>query len=244
MGYIIVLEGRHQSGKSTLAAQIEKVAKESDEWDEVVNIHHTRGDSTPEKLEADKKMIEDAPARRLYVFDRHYLSELVYAPIDGRTTTIGYNPLYWEQHVGQWVDQRGLRLYLTGEPLYTNESPVNQMYERLTARTNWQRVEPREFKGYQLARDVLLAVQAKRMQNETWGYPAEPIVTATNGHRYDTNYLYCVEEIAGFERELYALRKSQDSEDDRELQVAMMYSEIRKKRAELDRILLAPHRWD
>ena len=123
MAYVIVLEGQHKSGKSTLAGQLERLAATSGDWNSVVSIHHTRGDSTPEKLDGDRRMVADAPDDTLYIFDRHYLSELVYAPVDGRGTTLPYNPLYWEQYMGGWIDQRGVRLYLTGEPLHTNEHP-------------------------------------------------------------------------------------------------------------------------
>ena len=38
--------------------------------------------------------LPDAPDDTLYIFDRHYLSELVYAPIDSRGATLPYNPFY------------------------------------------------------------------------------------------------------------------------------------------------------
>ena len=61
MAYVIVLEGQHKSGKSTLAAQLERLAATSGDWRSVVAIHHTRGDSTPEKLDGDRRMVADAP---------------------------------------------------------------------------------------------------------------------------------------------------------------------------------------
>ena len=155
MGYVIALEGAHRAGKSTLAGQIEKAASASGDWKKVVNIHHTRGDSTPDKLDADMKMVEDASGDTLYIFDRTYLSELVYAPIDGRRSTIPFNPLYWEEHMGKWIDRRGLRLYLMAEPLFTSSLPVVQMYERMTAYTRWIRVEPRRHIADELAKDLL-----------------------------------------------------------------------------------------
>ena len=185
MAYLVVLEGQHKSGKSTLATQLQEVASKSGDWQQVVNTHHTRGDSTPEKLAEDRGMVADAPDDTLYIFDRHYLSELVYAPVEGRGTTIHFNPSTGAVQ-GRWIDQRGVRLYLMGEPLHTSESPVIPMYERLTARTGWMRVEPREFIGDTLAKDVLAAVRNKRLQNETWGFPREPEVTASTCRRRTT----------------------------------------------------------
>ena len=240
MAYVIVLEGQHKSGKSTLAGQIEDLAATSGDWESVVKVHHTRGDSTPEKLDEDKRMVADSPEDTLYIFDRHYLSELVYAPVDGRGTTLPFNPLYWEQHIGKWIDQRGVRLYLMGEPLYTNENPVIQMYERLTARTGWMRVEPRKFLGDLLAKDVLAAVRNKRLQNETWGFPREPDVTATHMPSPDENYLQSIEAAAGLERSLYELR---DIDGDpaalREI-ARIQYQELVRVRAELDDLLMRP----
>ena len=242
MAYVIVLEGRHKSGKTTLAQQIEHLANKSGEWQSVVNIHHTRGDSTPEKLDADRNMIEDSPSDKLYIFDRHYLSELVYAPIVGRTTTIRYDPLYWEQYMGKWIDQRGMRLYLMGEPIHTDESPITQMYERLTARTGWMSVEPREFIGDALAKDVLQLVYNRRQQNETWGFAQEPDVTAKIDDRRDDNYLCSIETVAGLERGLYALRKADGTPESKADAAATHYREIESARAELDETLLAPFR--
>ena len=240
MAYVIVLEGQHKSGKSTLAGQLERLAATSGDWQSVVSVHHTRGDSTPEKLAADKKMVEDAPSDTLYIFDRHYLSELVYAPVDGRGTTIPFNPLYWEQYMGKWIDQRGARLYLMGDPLYTNESPVIQMYERLTARTGWMRVEPREFVGDTLAKDVLAAIQNKRLQNETWGFPSEPEVTAKYMPSPDDNYLQSVEAAAGLERSLYELRNSDGYPAALREIARIQYKELVRVRAELDKQLMKP----
>lgn len=240
MAYVVVLEGRHKAGKSTLAQQIEDIARESDEWASVENIHHTRGDSTPEKLEQDKRMIADAPSDKLFIFDRHYLSELVYAPIDGRTSTIPYDPLHWEQRVGLWIDQRGVRLYLMGEPLHNDECAITQMYERLTTRTGWVRVEPREYNGYELARDVLLAIANKRLRNETLGYPADPPVTAEVTDRRDDNYLRQIEAVAGIERGLYALRKVEGIPDNLHAIAHIHYQELQRVRTDLDRTLLKP----
>lgn len=242
MGYVIVLEGRHKSGKTTLARQIEALAVKSKDWSDVVSVHHTRGDSTPEKLETDKRMIEDAPSDRLYIFDRHYLSELVYAPIDGRATTIRYDPLYWEQYLGLWLDLRGIRLYLLGEPAHTDESAITQMYERLTIRTNWHRVEPRRFIGTQLANEVLQVVLNKRLQNETWGIPRSPVVTAQVEDRRDDNYLGTIETVAGLERGLHALRNADGTPESKDEAAATHYREIESARAELDELLLAPFR--
>ena len=240
MAYLIVLEGQHKSGKSTLATQLQEVASKSGDWQQVVNTHHTRGDSTPEKLADDKRMVADAPDDTLYIFDRHYLSELVYAPVDGRGTTIHFNPLYWEQYMGRWIDQRGVRLYLMGEPLHTSEIPVIQMYERLTARTGWMRVEPREFIGDTLAKDVLAAVRNKRLQNETWGFPSEPEVTATYMPSPDDNYLQTIEAAAGLERSLHELRNT-DGDPAALREIARIhYQELVRVRAELDEQLMAP----
>lgn len=240
MAYVIVLEGQHKSGKSTLAVQLESVAETSGEWRSVVSVHHTRGDSTPEKLRRDRKMIEEAPSDTLYIFDRHYLSELVYAPVDGRGATIPYNPLYWEQYMGRWIDQRGVRLYLMGEALHTNENPVIQMYERLTARTGWMRVEPREFDGDTLAKDVLAAVRNRRLQNETWGFGCEPEVTATCMPSPDDNYLQSIEAAAGLERSLHELRDAEGDPAALWLIAQTHYQELERVRAELDELLMKP----
>ena len=240
MAYVVVLEGQHKSGKSTLAAQLERIATTSGDWNSVVSIHHTRGDSTPEKLDADRKMVADAPDDTLYIFDRHYLSELVYGPVDGRGTTLPYNPLFWEQYMGKWIDQRGVRLYLMGEPLHTNEHPVIQMYERLTMRTGWMRVEPREFLGDSLAKDVLAALSNKRLQNDTWGFPCQPEVTATHKLSPDDNYLQSVEAAAGLERSLHELRYADgDPAVLREI-AHVHYQELLRVRAELDEMLMKP----
>ena len=240
MAYVVVLEGQHKSGKSTLAAQLERIATTSGDWTSVVSIHHTRGDSTPEKLVEDRKMVADAPDDTLYIFDRHYLSELVYAPVDGRGTTLPYNPLYWEQYMGKWIDQRGVRLYLMGEPLHINEHPVIQMYERLTARTGWMRVEPREFLGDALAKDVLAALSNKRLQNDTWGFPCQPEVTATHKLSPDNNYLQSVEAAAGLERSLHELLYADgDPAELREI-ARVHYQELLRVRAELDEMLMKP----
>ena len=240
MAYVIVLEGRHQSGKTTLALQIEELATNSENWSGVVNVHHTRGDSTPEKLKADKRMIEDAPSSWLYIFDRHYLSELVYAPIDGRTTTIRYDPLYWEQYMGKWIDQRGVRLYLMSEPKQTDESAITQMYERLTTRTGWVAVEPREYPCNDLAKDVLQVVFNRRLQNETLDFPAEPEITAQVEDRRDKNYLHSIEAVAGLERGLHELRNAEGTPENIAAIAAVHYQELMRVRAELDETLLAP----
>ena len=204
MGYVIALEGTHRAGKSTLAGQIEKAASASCDWKKAVNIHHTRGDSTPDKLDADMKMVEDAPGDTLYIFDRTYLSELVYAPIDGRRSTIPYDPLYWEEHMGKWIDKRGIRLYLMSEPVFTNSLPVVQMYERLTAYTRWTKAEPRKRVGDELAKNLLAEVMNLRMRNETCGSPTPLEVTR---QAQDDNYLRSIEAAASLERGLYELRK-------------------------------------
>lgn len=242
MAYIIVLEGQHKSGKSTLARQLEELASRSPDWRTVIRIHHTRGDSTREKLAADKNMIEDAPGDTLYIFDRHYLSELVYAPVDGRASTIPYDPLYWEQYLGKWTDQRGVRLYLMGEPIHSNNNPVAQMYERLTAQTNWQRVQPREFIGTQLAKDVLQAVTNRRLQNETWGFAQEPKITAEGKPRQDDNHLQSIETASGLERNLYSLRNADGDPQTLHESAIRNYRELMMVRAEMDNTLLKPFR--
>ena len=195
MGYLIALEGAHGAGKSALAGQIETVASASGDWKKVVNIHHTRGDSTLEKLDADMKMVEDAPGDTLYIFDRTYLSELVYAPTDGRRSTIPYNPLYWEERLGKWIDRRGLRLYLMAEPLFTNSLPVVQMYERLTTHTRWVRVEPRKYAGEELAMNLLLAVTGLRLRNEAYDSPPPEVTQRAQGRKYG-NYPWNTEALA------------------------------------------------
>ena len=240
MGHVIALEGTHGSGKSTLAKRIKEVADESGEWGWVLNIHHSRGDSTPEKLDADMRMIEDAPSDTLYIFDRTFLSELVYAPIDGRRSTIEYDPLYWEQYMGGWMDQRGLRLYLTAEPLGSNNLPIVQMYERLTSHTRWVKVEPRKFSDDTLANDVLKAVMNLRRRNEGIGVPPTPEVTQRLSDRRDKNYLCGIEAVAGLERGLYELRNAEGRAENLAAIAHIHYQELQRVRADLDRTLLKP----
>ncbi len=240
MGHIIALEGTHGSGKSTLAGQIKKVALASGEWKEVQSIHHSRGDSTPDRLDADMKMVEDAPEDTLYVFDRTYLSELVYAPIDGRRSTISYDPLYWEEYMGKWIDRRGLRFYLMAEPLFTSSNPIVQMYERLTACTRWVRVEPRKYIGDELAKDLLLAVMNLRLRNRTRDFPQLLEVTQPVQDRKDDSYLRNIEAVAGLERGLYELRNTEGLLEDLAVFAVTQYREVRKVRDELDALLLSP----
>lgn len=242
MGYVIALEGTHGSGKSTLAGQIENAASESDDWKNVVNIHHTRGDSTPDKLDADMKMVEDASGDTLYIFDRTYLSELVYAPIDGRRSAIPYDPLYWEECMGKWIDGRGLRLYLIAEPVFTNSLPVVQMYERLTAYTRLTRVEPRRHVGDELAKDLLLEVMGLRLRNETCGLPAPLEVTRQAQDSKGANYPWNIEAVAGLERGLYELRNTEGLLGNLAAVTVAQYKEVRKARDELDALLLGPLR--
>ena len=240
MGYIIALEGTHGSGKSTLAGQIERVASVSGDWKKVVNIHHTRGDSTPNKLDADMQMVEDTPDETLYIFDRTYLSELVYAPIDGRRSTISFDPLYWEEYMGKWIDRRGFRLYLMAEPVFTNSLPAVQMYERLTAYTRWVKVEPRRYTGDELAKNLLLAVMSRRSRNETCGFPPPLEVTQQAQDRKDDNYLWSIEAVAGLERGLYELRNTEGLLENLAVVAVTQYKEVRKVRDELDALLLSP----
>ena len=240
MGFIIALEGAHGAGKSTLAGQIKKVACASGNWREVFIIHHTRGDSTQDKLNADMKMVEDASDNTLYIFDRTYLSELVYAPIDGRRSTIPYNPLYWEEHMGKWIDRIGLRLYLMAEPLFTNSLPVVQMYERLTAHTRWVRVEPRKYAGEELAKKLLLAVTGLRLRNEAYDSPPPPEVTQQAQGRKYGNYPWSIEAQAGLERGLYELRNTEGLLENLAVATVTQYKEIRKARDGLDALLPSP----
>lgn len=142
--------------------------------------------------------------------------------------------------MGKWIDQRGVRLYLMGEPPRTNESPVIQMYERLTARTGWMRVEPREFLGDTLAKNVLAAIRNKRLQNETWRFPRESDVTATHNPSPDDNYLQSVEAAAGLERSLYKFRNA-DGDPAALREIARVhYQELVCVRAEIDELLMKP----
>ena len=238
MGYVIALEGTHGAGKSTLARQIERVASASKDWKKVVNIHHTRGDSTPDKLDADMKMVEDAPGDTLYVFDRTYLSELVSAPIEGRRSTIPYNPLYWEEYMGKWFDKRGLRHYLMAEPVFTNSLPVVQMYERMTAYTRWIKVEPRRHIGDELAKDLLLEVMSRRLRNETCGFPPTPEIARQGQDRKDDNSPWNIEAVAGLERGLYELRNTEGLLENLAVVAVTQCKEVRKARDELDALLL------
>ena len=240
MGYIIALEGTHGSGKSTLAKQIQSVASASGDWKKVVNIHHSRGDSTPDKLDADMRMVKESPGDTLHIFDRTYLSELVYAPIDGRRSTIAYDPLYWEQYLGHWIDQRGLRFYLMTEPLFESNMPIVQMYERLTSYTRWVRMEPRKFSGDELAKELVLAVMNLRLQNETWGFPPPPEVTRQVQDRRDDNYIWSIEALAGLERGLHELRNAEGLPENLGVIAATHYQEIQRVREELDALLLCP----
>ena len=239
MGHVIALEGANGSGKSTLAGQIEKVASASGDWKRVVNIHHTRGDSTPDKLDSDMKMVEDAPGDTLYIFDRTYLSELVYAPIDGRRSTIPYNPLYWEERLGKWIDRRGLRLYLMAEPLFMNSLPVVQMYERLTTHTRWIRVEPRRYAGDELAKKLLLAVTGLRLRNGACDSPPPEVAQRARDRKND-NYPWSVEALAGLERGLYELRNTEGLLENLAVAAVTQYKEIRKARDGLDALLPSP----
>ncbi len=240
MGYVIALEGTHGAGKSTLAQQIENVASASEDWKKVVNIHHTGGDSTPDKLDADMKMVEDASDDTLYIFDRTYLSELVYAPIDGRRSTIPYNPLYWEEYMGKWFDRRGIRLYLTAGPVFTNSLPIVQMYERMTAFTRWVRVEPRNHVGDELAKNLLLEVRSLRLRNETCGFPPPPEFTQQAQDRKYDNYPWDIEAVAGLERGLYELRNTEGLLENLAVVAVTQYKEVRKARDELDALLPGP----
>ena len=240
MGYVIALEGTHGAGKSTLAGQIELVASASGDWKKVVNIHHARGDSTPDKLDADMKMVEDAPGDTLYIFDRTYLSELVHAPIEGRRSTIPYDPIYWEEYMGKWIDRRGLRLYLMAEPVFTSSLPVVQMYERMTAYTRWARVEPRKYIGDELAKNLLLAVISLRSRNETCDLPPPPEVTRQVEDTKGDNYPWSIEAVAGLERGLYELRNTEGLLENLAVMAVTQYKEVRKVRDELDALLLSP----
>lgn len=239
MGHIIALEGAHGAGKSTLAGQIEKVASASGAWKKVMNVHHSRGDSTPDKLDADMKMIEDASDNTLYIFDRTYLSELVYAPIEGRRSTIPYNPRYWEECMGKRIDRRGLRLYLMAEPLFTNHLPVVQMYERLTTHTRWIRVEPRKHGGNKLAKDLLREVTSLRLRNETCDYPPPEVTQRTRDRKYG-NYPWSIEALAGLERGLYELRNTEGLLENLAVAAVTQYKEVRKARDGLDALLPSP----
>lgn len=239
MGHVIALEGAHNVGKTTLARQIKEVADESEWWGFVSNIHHSRGDSTIEKLAADRRMIEDAPSDSLFIFDRTYLSELVHAPVKGRASTIPFDPLYWEQCMGMWMDRRGLRLYLMDGPLHSDKIPATQMYEALVAGTGWAQVEPRAFRGLTLARDLLAALWGIRQRNETMGIP--PDVTPTNRiENHDKNYLGDeIEVVAGLERGLFELRL-QDEHPNRVQLAAAHYRRLTSERSKLDSKLLRP----
>ena len=102
------------------------------------------------------------------------------------------------------------------------------------------RVEPREFIGDKLAKDVLAAVRNKRLQNETWGFPQEPEVTATYMPTRDDNYLQSIEAAAGLERSLYELRNTDGDRAALREVARIQYQELVRVRAELDEQLMKP----
>ncbi len=237
MGHIIALEGAHNAGKTTLAQQLKEVAGHSGQWNFVSNIHHSRGDSTVEKLADDRLMVENAPSDHLFIFDRTYLSELAHAPVNGRASTIPYDPLYWDEYMGQWMDRRGLRLYLMDGPLRSDSAPVTQMYEALVASTGWAQVQPRKHKGLRLAQDVHAALLGIRRRNELMGVPTDTL-PSNNLPSRDKNHLSPqIEELAGLERALFELRLSPDMPNATEV-AAAQYSRLVERRRRLDSELL------
>lgn len=239
MGHILALEGAHNAGKTTLARQVKEIADDSGHWSFVSNIHHSRGDSTPDKLDADRRMVEDAPSDHLFIFDRTYLSELAHAPVNGRASTIPFDPLYWEQYMGAWMDRRGLRLYLMDGPLHSDKAPATQMYEALVSGTAWAQVFPRKHQGLKLARDIQAALMGIRHRNETMGIPPDctPVNSIAN---HDKNHLSpAIEEIAGMERTLFELRFQEDLPNRGEI-AASQYRRLAEKRRRLDSNLLRP----
>lgn len=148
---LIILEGPEAAGKTTLANQL--ILNRSRKC----NVHyfrHTLGDSNHQRIMAD---LEFALARPydLVIFDRWWLSELVYRPHDGKPSTLPLEGETLEKRYGGLADSAGLRLLVMADAMtLTNRRQARQAqglnddisippdvevrkYEQEAARWNW-----------------------------------------------------------------------------------------------------------
>ena len=119
---LIVLEGPEKAGKSTFANAIYDVATEIARQvgiEAVMYTHHGRGDSVPEKLDAEWRLVTENPYV-LFVFDRWYPSEYVYASMEMRDATVGMT--MWQAYERWPVAEVGVGIIL--------KTPVDMLIER------------------------------------------------------------------------------------------------------------------
>ena len=109
---LVVLEGPNKVGKSTVAKAL------TDAWQgESTIVHHVAGDTTIPKLNQEVEVITQLPGEHLLVYDRWWLSELVYGTTDpARPLTLAPNEAtaqYMDHHFLRCVEGQGLYVLLT-----------------------------------------------------------------------------------------------------------------------------------
>ena len=145
---LIVVEGPNKVGKTRLAKMI------AASWENNVQyIHHPKVANTPEVVWKELLEVHNNPDT-LFIYDRWWLSDLVYAPHDNTESKFPLNAFYMEEAFGGLADAVGLRLLLLGSPeeLLTRRGDDDDkldvrhelMMYQLLASPKWRRVTPIE----------------------------------------------------------------------------------------------------
>lgn len=142
---LVIFDGPEGSGKTST---IEKLMKAWDGPSE--RIHHVHGDSNPDRIEADFRMVERAPSV-LWVYDRWWPSELVYRPHDLQPNTVPLNPWMLDCLYGERASKSGFLFLMTASTHWLERhrgedsidiDPAHEMlmYDMLCS-PRWERVE-------------------------------------------------------------------------------------------------------
>ena len=181
---LIVIEGPEKAGKTTLAHNITMYAEHKGY--KVVNVHNTS--SYVETLDADLKLVACEP-ETIFIFDRWYLSELVYSH-DRSSTLPGVflNPTLAHTRWGKSINTRilllddieELRKRRTSEDADIDPEKEVELYSKM-ALNQWSILYTREHTPQWYAKWVLwkaLQQQGKRITISDSHY--QYLVTETN----------------------------------------------------------------
>ena len=107
---LAIFDGPEEAGKTTICHKIMESCS-----NEVVYIHHGKGDSNYKRIQSDLELVEANPDI-LYLFDRWWPSELVYRPHDGHPPSLELDPWHLEEVYGKRADKQGFRFLVLEEP--------------------------------------------------------------------------------------------------------------------------------
>ena len=117
---LLIVEGPEKVGKGRFIKLLQKRyqgwALSNPLWEPGIRyIHHTKGESNHTQVMRDFEYVRKYP-NTLFVYDRWWLSELVYRPLDLETPTIRLNAFDLEARYGGLADYYGTRVLLLDDP--------------------------------------------------------------------------------------------------------------------------------